>query len=105
MFQATLDDKLPVLSEDNIIRVRGPAQHLVGEGLSVTYQPSERVDLVRPGEFLLVKCLALPTQVDAFCRVEQTQLQFFRGFGNTVDVELRVTDENLNPFGSLLGNI
>ena len=105
IYQAILSNKLPVLNEDNIVRIREHTTHLAGGGLSIIYQPNEQAGITDLGYLVLVKCTSLKVPIDQLCRVERTNFKFSQDFGETVQVELREIDENLNPFGPLLDHI
>jgi len=105
IYQAILSKKLPVLNEDNIVRIREHTSHLAGGGLSIIYQPNEQAGITDLGYLVLVKCMSLKIPIDQLCRVEGINFKFSQDFGETVQVELREIDENLNPFGPLLDHI
>lgn len=105
VYQAMLSDRLLLLAEDNIINIEGPSQHLVGSGLSVIYQPDQLASFVNLFDLVIVKCMSSHIPIDKLCRVEGIHFEYSKEFGHTIKVDLRVIDENLNPFGSLLEHI
>jgi hypothetical protein len=105
IFQAILNDKLPVLNEDNIIDIHGPVSHVASGGFSIIYQPDEQTLIVSLLDLILVKCMSLHVSIDQLGRVEMTKHEYSGDFGSTIECELRNIDENLDPFGTLLEQI
>lgn len=100
VFQAILSNKLPVISEDNIIELGSLTAHTCGQGFSLTCQPDGYINPFNMN-LVLVKCSSLEFPID-LCRVEEVHFQSSQDYGDTIDFQLRLIDEQLNPYGNLL---
>lgn len=105
IYKAMVSDRLPVLTEDNIIDIEGPSHHHAGSGLSLIYQPDQLASFVEVFDLVIVKCSSLQAPIDLLYRVERVRMEYSRDSGQTLEVALREIDENLNPYGSLLDHI
>jgi hypothetical protein len=101
-YQAFLLDRLPALTEENTIDIRGPASNLVCDGIKIVYQPDRSVSLLHTGEAVLAKYTSVHPSIDKLGQVHSSRFDFSRDSGTTMEVHLRLTDDNLNPFASLL---
>jgi hypothetical protein len=102
--QAVVADKLPVLSNNNTISVKSISHNLAGDGISLAYQPDDACGLPDPGSVILVH-LDLQETIHEFCHLEQMNFSYSADSGTTVEVELRILDEHLNPFGAPLKHL
>ena len=102
IFQAFLTDKLPILNENNIIKILKQNSHMVGDGLTLLIQAVGSEIFSPPGDLMLVKLQANNHNIDKLCLVERASLNFSRDFGNTAEFGLRALDEQLNPYFNLL---
>jgi hypothetical protein len=103
IFRALLTEKLPVISDENIIQFGSLTSHFCSQGLSCTCQPDENIDPFTLG-LVLVKCSFLEFPVD-LCRTESIHFQMSDDIGDVAELKLRLIDDNLNPFDGLLRNM
>jgi hypothetical protein len=101
-YQAFLLDRLSALTEENTIDIQGPASNLVCDGIKIVYQPDGNVFFLHPGEAVLTKYTLVQPLMDKLGQVHSSALDSSRDLGTTMEVHLRLTDDNLNPFASLL---
>lgn len=98
IYQAFLQDKLPVYNEDNLISIES-SSHLVGKGYSLKsqleYSPKSRdlVHVINPYD---------TEPIPKLCQIESASISFANEFGSHGDLKLRVIDEELNPFQGIL---
>lgn len=99
-FQAFLYDRLVVFNEENIIDRVHQKLHAVGEGLTLLIQPIGGEIRSEPGDIVLVKSKVL--DIDAVCLINGIGVSFSRELGTTMRLDLRILDEELNPYFNLL---
>ncbi len=104
IFQAVLNNKLSVISEDNIIEIQNAVRHLCGHGLSILIQPTAEFKL-EPNDLILVKLPDSRISHNMLCCVEEYTVSQSQEFGTTMRVDLREIDDNLNPYGGLLARL
>jgi hypothetical protein len=98
IYQKIFYERLLVLDEEYIIK-GGP--YVLGTGgISLVFQFAGIFYLMEPHDIILAKLVALPSEPLESCRVETFHMPFPPG--EPAYVELRVIDENLNPFGALV---
>ena len=105
IYQAILGNKLPLLDRNNIFEVGQLSNNLVCNGLSLSYQPSEQLLRVNVHDVVLVKMEIPGLPPVQLWHVESIHSEFSQEFGSFSRVALREVDENLNPFGHLLGGM
>lgn len=98
IYQAFLQDKLPVYNEDNLISIES-SSHLGGKGYSLKSQheyslkPRDLVHVINPYD---------TEPIPKLCQIESATISFKNEFGSHEDLKLRVIDEDLNPFQGIL---
>ncbi|MFG6113662.1 hypothetical protein ACGTN9_00640 [Halobacillus sp. MO56] len=98
IYQAFLQDKLPVYNEDNLISIES-SSHLGGEGYTLKSQyeynskPRDLVHVINPYD---------TEHIPKLCQIESATISFKNEFGSHEDLKLRVIDEDLNPFKGIL---
>lgn len=102
VYQAVLNDKLPLLGDNNIIEIGNLSNNLVGRGLSVIYQPGQEAQFVSVWDLALVRVPSLHMASAQLWRVEAVHLEYSQDFGTSSEVKLREIDDNLNPYRALL---
>jgi len=105
VYQAILSNKLPLLDKNNIIEIGQMSKNLVGNGLSLLYQPGEQLVMSNICDIVLVKSEALGLPLGQLWKVEAVHHEYSQEFGSSEELTLREVDENLNPFGHLLEHI
>ncbi len=105
IYQAILSNKLPVLDKNNIIEIGQMSNNLVGNGLSLLYQPSEQLFMADIYDIVLVKSETFDLPLGQLWQVEAVHYEYSQEFGSNEELTLREVDENLNPFGHLLKHI
>lgn len=105
IYQAILNNKLPLLNENNIIEIGPVSNNLAGNGLSILYQPSAQLFIADICDLVLVKSEHLDMPLGQLWQVEGLHHEYSQEFGHTEELILREVDENLNPFGPLLEQI
>ena len=99
LFQAIMKDKPPVLTEDVLIDNKFPgSSHLVGEGRTFMYQLTDRNVHTMPGDIVLIRA----PSVDLNLTGQVTGSRITTEYGMTMEIDIWVIDDNLNPFSSLL---
>jgi hypothetical protein len=101
IFQAFIKDKLVVLNEENIINIVHNNTHMIGRGLTILIQPTYNEFTAHPGEIILVKFQTKNYKIDKMCFVEGMKSRFLNENGDTIEFNLRVLDDNLNPLFGL----
>ena len=100
IFQALHNTKLPVLDDNNIIKVINAVTTLSGAGFLLKCQLRFQGKLGEYG-LILIKKKIYGRELD-LCRVEAYTVSEEPGFGEIVDFSIRDIDENLNPYYELL---
>ncbi|MCF6409560.1 hypothetical protein [Pseudalkalibacillus salsuginis] len=101
IYQAFLQDKLPVFNEDNLISIKS-SSHLGGKGYSLKSQyeyslkPRDLVHVIDPYD---------TNPFPILCQIESATISFNNEFGSHEDLKLRVIDEDLNPFQGILESL
>lgn len=101
IFQAFIQEKLVVLNEENIINIVHNNTNMIGRGLTILIQPTYNEFTTHPGEIILVKFQMKDYKIDKMCFVEGIKSRFLNENGDTIEFNLRVLDDNLNPFFGL----
>ena len=102
VYQAILSNKLPLLDENNIIEIGQMSNNLVGNGLSVIYQPGKQLFMADICDIVLIKSENLYLPLGQLWQVEALHHEYSQEFGSNEELTLREVDENLNPFSHLL---
>lgn len=102
IYQAILTNRLPLLDQNNVTEIGQMSNNFVGNGLSLSYQPSEQLFRVNVHDVVLVKIETPGLPLGQLWHVEAIHSEFSQEFGSLNELTLREVDENLNPFGHLL---
>ncbi len=102
LYQAILSNKLPVLDENNIIDIGQMSNNLVGNGLSLLYQPGKQLFMANICDIVLIRSENLYLPLGQLWQVEAVHREYSQEYGSYEELALREIDENLNPFGHLL---
>ncbi len=103
VFQAILYNKLPVLSDDNIIQISGVSSHSSGIGVQCFCQPDDAFGHWELGLALLKSNEKILQELKPdLCRVETIEFSSSPEVGDLYKLGLRTIDSNLNPYGNLL---
>lgn len=105
LYQAFLNNKLPLLDQDNIINISKQNSHSVGEGITLLNQPNGDEIFSNPGDLILLKVQLNTYKLDTLCFIDEKTLSFSKDFGDTQEFYLRVVDDDLNPFMNLLKSL
>jgi hypothetical protein len=101
MYQALLYDKIPVASDDNVIKVIKQNRNVIGQGLTILYMWSKEMSHVEPMDLILVRKEIMEHTDNALCLVHGVRISFSVDAGTTNEIALRVLDSNLNPYPGL----
>ena len=105
VYQAILSNKLPLLDQNNIIEIGRISNNLVGNGLSLLYQPGKQLFMTNICDIVLIKSENLYLPLGQLWQVEAVHREYSQEYGSYEELTLREIDENLNPFGHLLEHI
>lgn len=100
IYQAIVNDKLPVFSEENIIRVRRRSAD--NSAIMLDCQLQNLVHFPEPSEIVLVKYTTSYDEVDQLCQIQAVEANIATDFGDILVLQLRGIDDDLNPFKSVL---
>lgn len=99
IYQALLKDKPVVLNLDNVVKIKNHNYHAISEGLSLVVQPISDELFTDINDILLVDIKGVEhLNIHKWCTVEGSQMSMSKETGCTKTFNLRVLDENLNPF-------
>lgn len=102
IYQAFYNEKLLFLTEENIINILNNTAHSVGKGLTVLSQPDIYSHTPELGEIIVIKIEHKDFQLNELCAVEAINSKFEFEDGHTDKLDLRVIDDDLNPYFSLI---
>lgn len=105
IYQAILNNKLPLLDKNNIIEIGQMSNNLVGNGLFLSYQPGEQLSTVNISDIVLVKIETPGLPLGELWQAQAVHREYSQEFGSCAELTLREVDENLNLFGHLLEHI
>lgn len=101
-YQAVLQDRLAILSDENLIQYGGGRRHLAGIGHEVTYQPSAAASYIEPGDVCLLRPDQSLTDSATPCLAGGVRFSMSQDFGSEFHAELWELDDSLNRYGPLL---
>lgn len=101
IYQATLDEKPPILNEENVFSIQF-SFHATGNGADLKYQLDEMSGLMcEPKDIFLLKAISgHGLDTDRLCEVASSGFSFGEDTGMIQRAILRILDENLCPFDS-----
>ena len=101
LFQAVLAEKLAKFDSDNCM-----SMHITfGRGISLVHQSQLLELVVEPNDIVLVENI-WGDKGNYLCRIENTTMSPFPAeFGTTGRAEMRIIDDNLNPYNRLLPRV
>jgi hypothetical protein len=103
VFQAIFLDKLPLLSEDNVMHIGAYNSSIVGQNISITFQPDKLfTHPIDPYLIILAKIGYKKLPIDGLFRVERVDFSFSQDLGESFTLGLSEIDDNLNSFSHLL---
>lgn len=102
IFQAYVSDKLVAFTEDNVIDIVEHNHSYVGEGITILSQPTIEERLLSPGDITLIKLTSDVFSIDAIARIYGCSFSMSREDGYTNQYQMRVMDDGLNPYFSLI---
>ncbi len=100
LYHAFLSNKLVTINNDNAISIVKDTHHMIGDGLTILVQPNGDEVLTQPGDMLLVTLE--DTNITQLGILEKYNLNFNQNSGQTMEFDLRIVDNNLNPYYGLL---
>jgi hypothetical protein len=104
IYQKLFADKLLMIDEDRI--VKSGAYYLGTGGLTLVFQNANLFLLAQTDDIILSRNFASTTRKTELCRVEKLDPALgMLHIGEPRYVELRVIDENLNPYGLLFRSL
>lgn len=101
IYQKILSDQLVELDDDHIIKMVGYGSN---GGIAIIYQNAGLLVLTEVSDLIYVNFRLWESQIKELCRVDYLE-DIMADFGEPQYVELRVVDENLNPYGRLLDRL
>lgn len=101
IYQKIFDDKLVELSDDYIIKLAGYGSD---GGIGVIYQNAGLLSLSEVGDLIFANFTLSGDPVRELCRIDHLE-NIMADLGAPQYAELRVIDENLNPYGALIRGI
>ena len=100
VYQAVIEDKVPVLDVNNIVHLQNLRTSDAGRGIAVVFQPDARVMHVEPGEVLLLKKVPKAIQAEGLLTADMVSSHFDEN-GSTTTVNGRLVRDTLDPYGYL----
>lgn len=101
-YQAVMQDRLAIFSDENLIQYGGGHRHLAGIGHAVTYQPSAAASFIEPGDVCLLRPDQSVSDSAALCLAGGVRFSMSKDFGSEFHAELWELDDSLNRYGPLL---
>jgi hypothetical protein len=104
IFQAIMNDDLFTLNDENVIDVIC-SYGLTGHGALVTFLPPRGPNILGPNDIVKVQWTFNGVKLDRLGRIESHCLEPSPSFGEGDRADLRLLDDNLNSFRSLVSPI
>ena len=97
LFQAVQSNRPPILDRDNIAGIKDLGLSLVGNGVSVTFQPGSDTLIIEPGDLMLLKAVPTLPGLEGLLSLESVSNNLGpMGYTNTVTG--RIVNSDLDPY-------
>lgn len=102
LYQGLMDDRLPVINEDNLIKVVQRNSNVIGNGLTVVHVMDEKVGHVEPVDLILVLGEVFNSDHSFLGIAHGCRFSFSHDMGTTGEISMRLLDDDLNPYPGLI---